>query len=185
MWRDIPELLVQLDVLAPTDFYACFAEFMTEMNGRLDRDNLGYRVVTNAKLSAGSTDRIVYAEATAPVAMAPPAPSSASELTLINTAVIDAEEEIIVRASGWCESTGADQCKIEFYLCVDNVIVAALEPMRLRANSTYEMEWAGPVVGGTHTIDVLAMITRYYRGTVGAISANAVCGSLVVMERRR
>ena len=187
-WRDIPEYLKDLDVGAVSDWTACFAEFTTELNGRIDRDNIGYRLVTNAKVVMNSTDRYLYVVQAAPVQMRPTAPGSASELTVLMTGNIDAEEWLVVRASGYVTRRGADATKIEFFLAVDNVIVCVLEPMRLSADTepkAYEMECAIPVVGGLHRIDVLASATRYYRNTTATIGADAEKGSLVVMERRR
>lgn len=192
-WRELGQTFADGDVIAPSDLNDTFIPFLSEINGRIDRDNIAYQVLTSAKIATKQAHRVWNAKSDTPLALDTTAEGSALPPTPVLSADILAEEWITIRASVSYENVSSPYTLVRVFvgLQVDDVVVAMQEPEMLGFNikGTRSLVWAGPVPSGAATVVLFlgAAGAKPFAGLypTGGVHLSVTSRAITVLEGRR
>ncbi len=141
-WRELGQTWNDGDSVLSDDLNNTFIPAIGEINGHLDRDNFGYRILTDPKVVVNAVNRVWGGASDTPVTVH-------GRRSILDVA-IDADEWITVRASFTCIGS----VKIYPYLQVGDVIVEIHDWMDVTLPGVRSISWSGPVIAGVQTVSL-------------------------------
>jgi hypothetical protein len=188
-WRELGQVFADGDTIVADDLLDTFIPMLTEFNGNLDRDNIGYEQVTDAKVVVNAVNRVWSGADDGPDTFAAE-DARYMPMQEILAVDIDAEEWISVKASFSLRrgaSAFSQACRVAGYILVDDVIVAMTQPMRVEGvgfGSSRSLGVACPVPSGAQTVRLMISAESLTRGNIG-IELIVNSRSMTIVEGRR